>query len=290
MKKITCALLKLDFAKTFDWNFLLDVLKAKGFTDNQISWISLILKSNVFVILVNGIEGNKILSKRGLRQGGPLSPHLFNLVANVFFRVLSLSTRNNILPNMENESTVEGIFSLQYANDTLLFYLHLPHHIASLKLILYNFELQSGLRINFHKSSDLILNDTSNIMSIVANMLKCKTMRFPFNYLGITIRYTKPKKEDCLIIIDKINSKPLSWKANCISRASRALLINSVLSAISVYWMSYYKFLSSVIDKINCTRRNFLWKEEAISLTWAAILIRALSTDPNLKEDWASLT
>jgi len=47
-----------------------------------------LLKSGNSSIMVNVILGYKIQSKRGLRQGDPLSPFLFNLTTDVFARII----------------------------------------------------------------------------------------------------------------------------------------------------------------------------------------------------------
>ena len=47
-----------------------------------------LLKTGNSSIMVNDILGNKIQSKWGLRQDDRLSPLLFNLVADVFAKII----------------------------------------------------------------------------------------------------------------------------------------------------------------------------------------------------------
>lgn len=65
----------MDFAKAFDtveWEFLFDLLKARGFGKRWLNWIQNILFSSKANILVNGSPNGYIRYHRGLRQGDPL--------------------------------------------------------------------------------------------------------------------------------------------------------------------------------------------------------------------------
>lgn len=65
---------KVNFAKVFDsldWNFLLEILAARGLVQND--YIHMILKSTKTQILVNGTTQGYFRCKRGLRQGNPPS-------------------------------------------------------------------------------------------------------------------------------------------------------------------------------------------------------------------------
>ena len=80
-------LLCIDFEKAFDslnWIFMHKVLKAFGFQKDIRRWISILyinIKSNV---LVNRQPSPWFSIKRGCRQGGPISPYLFILCAEMF--------------------------------------------------------------------------------------------------------------------------------------------------------------------------------------------------------------
>ena len=65
-------LLKLDLEKTYDkvdWSFLDMAMKLKGFGKRWRRWIWGCLSTTNFSIIVNGRPGEKILAKRGIRQG-----------------------------------------------------------------------------------------------------------------------------------------------------------------------------------------------------------------------------
>lgn len=79
-RKIKGVFIKLDITRAFDslsWPFLFEVMKAKGFGDRWLCWVSILLRTASTRVLVNGVPGRRFFHAQGLRQGDPISPLLF---------------------------------------------------------------------------------------------------------------------------------------------------------------------------------------------------------------------
>jgi hypothetical protein len=84
-------LLKLDFEKAYDrvsWQFLREVLIRKGFDSGFVHRIMQLVSGGQTTISINGVVGPYFRNKRGVRQGDPLSPLLFDLVVDALVLIL----------------------------------------------------------------------------------------------------------------------------------------------------------------------------------------------------------
>jgi hypothetical protein len=139
-----------------------------------------------------------------MRQGDPLSPLLFNLVVDVFSRMLTKVANRGHITGLMSSLYPEGIISLQYADDTLLFLEHGYQSTSHLKWLLIYFEKLSRMKINYHKSDLTLINLEEEESQSYSRIFCCKLGNFPFKYLGVPLHYDKLRREDIQPLVDKI--------------------------------------------------------------------------------------
>jgi hypothetical protein len=83
---------KIDYEKAYDRvnpDFLYEILQLRIFGPKIISMIKHITRGVSVGVKVNDVEGNFFLTGKGLRQGDPLAPLLFNFVVDVFSKIVT---------------------------------------------------------------------------------------------------------------------------------------------------------------------------------------------------------
>ena len=84
-------------------------------------------------------------------------------------------------------------------------------------------------------------------------------MVVPFKYLGLEVGGNPRKKLFWESIITKLKARLSVWKGRFLSMAGRICLINSVISAIPLYYPSLYRAPETVCKSIISIQRRFLW-------------------------------
>ena len=115
--------LKLDFEKAYDklnWEFLFECLKQRRFCPKWCEWVKLVMISGTVSVKVNNTNGGYFKSGRGVRQGDPLSPFLFNIAADSLAKMMNLAQESKLITGLVPEYVENGVAILQYADDTIL--------------------------------------------------------------------------------------------------------------------------------------------------------------------------
>jgi hypothetical protein len=151
-----CLIFKVDFEKAYDsveWSFLDYMLERFGFCSQWKGWIRACVFSGNMSVLINGSPSEEINIQRGLKQGDPLAPFLFLLVAEGLGAIMKKAVEINRFKGFQVGHNGLSISHLQYADDTLCIGEASVQNLWALKAILRGFEMTSGLKINYWKSS-----------------------------------------------------------------------------------------------------------------------------------------
>ena len=97
------------------------------------------LSSMSFVVLVNGNVKGWIKATKGLRQGDPLSPFLFTIVADALSRMMIRAEERGLFEGFTVGRDGSRVSLLQYADDTIFFAKACPDSKQNLKFILLVF-------------------------------------------------------------------------------------------------------------------------------------------------------
>lgn len=262
-KKMKGAVLKIDLSKAYDrisWLYLRMLLTHLGFNYSFTSWIMGCITNVSFAVLINGSTSSFFSSQRGLRQGCPLSPLLFLLVAEGLSQLIHKARRDGKVKGIEVAINL-FITHLLFVDDILIFTNGSPNEIKEYKSIFDLFLKASGMQINSRKSqicaADLVRRERDRLTNLFTFPLQ--PLDTPFKYLGFWLKPVAYKKEDWNWLIAKIESRINHWSFRWLSRAGRLTLLKSVLLAIPVYWAALTWVPKGVMEKIRKICSRFLW-------------------------------
>jgi hypothetical protein len=147
-------------------------------------------------IKLNDQVGKNFQTHKGVQQGDPLSPILFNIVVDILAILINRAKQggqiSGVIPNIIDE----GLSILQYADGTILFMDHNFEHATNMKLLLVAFEQMSCLKINYYKSELFCFGKAKDHELHYEQLFGCKKGTYPFIYLGIPMHYRKLYNSD----------------------------------------------------------------------------------------------
>jgi hypothetical protein len=185
---------KIDFEEAYDkirWSFVQQTLRLKDFSPKWCKWVASFMKGSHMGTKINDEVQKNFQTKKGVRQGDPLSLVLFNIVVDILAILINRAKEegqiSGVIPNLVDD----GLSILQYADDTILFMVHNIEQAKNMKLLLSAFEQLSGLKINFYKNEIFCFGEAKDYESQYEQLFGCKNGSYPFRYLGIPMHYRK---------------------------------------------------------------------------------------------------
>ena len=156
---------KIDISKAYDkidWGFLRGIMLKLGFDNRWVDLMMLCVSTVRYNVLVNGREVGPIISKRGLRQGDPLSPYLFILCAEGLSSLIKRAESEGVLHGCRVSRTGPTVSHLLFADNSLFFFRASERECNVMKKLLLQYEEASGQGVNFTKSGIMF---SSNVTS-----------------------------------------------------------------------------------------------------------------------------
>jgi hypothetical protein len=142
-------------------------------------------------------------------------------------------------------------------DDTIIFLEHDLEKALNKKLVLCIFEQLSGLKINSHKSEIYCFEKAKEVENYYKQLFGCESGTFPFNYLGIPIHFRKLKNGEWKPVEDRFEIKLSSWIGKLLSYGDRLILINSVLTSLPMFLLSFFELPVGVRKRLDILRSIF---------------------------------
>lgn len=204
----------MDFEKAYDsvsWEFLDYMLGSMGFNMTWRKWIQECLGSSSVSVLVNGSPLEEFSVSKGLRQGDPMTPFLFLVVAEGLSGIINNAVDKGIFKayNITEGEKLVMVSHIQYADDTAIVGEASLANVVAIKSILRAFELTSVLRVNFFKSHLVGLKEDEALVRQASSILNYRVGKTPFNFLGIQVGGNPRKSSYWDLVIKSVRRRLL---------------------------------------------------------------------------------
>lgn len=253
--------LQVDITKAYDnvnWEFLINILKALDLPADFINWIWICISTPSYSIAFNGELIGYFQGMKGIRQGDPMSSHLFVLVMDILAKSLDLGAVNGLF-TLHPKCLAPMITHLSFADDVLIFCDGSASSIDGILNILDEFKQGSGLGINRSKTALLLDGGNFERSRLLAADFGINHGSLPVRYLGVPLMAQKMRRHDFQPLLDKINSRFTSWTARHLSFAGRLQLLKSVIYSTINFWASIFILPNQCLLKLEQMCNAFLW-------------------------------
>lgn len=258
--KQNLVLMLLDYEKAFDrvsWTFLHAVMSKLGFNDDFIRWTASLYQGSDSMVMVNGEASPAFSLGRAVRQGCPLAPYLYIIVADVLGYMLQdqqYGVQGLKLPN--------GAINLEmlFAEDTSLSLLGTRDNLDKVMRVLDLYCAASGSKINWSKTN-LIWALTAERTWSWGDVHGAHWLLIgeSCRYLGVPLGFRVPQRVRNEKVLTSIRDSLIHWSSKALSQAGRLLIANQVILASLWYLALTADIGLSTLKIAHSLVRNYLW-------------------------------
>ena len=205
----------IDFERAFDsidWEFMVKCLDVFGFGPSLKGWVETFYKNISSCVINNGMCTSQFEIQRGVRQGDPMSPYLFIIVAEVLATAIRTANIQGIKIGKEECKFV------QYADDLTVFVPDIENA---------QFKTCSGLQVNYKKNEAMWIGSCRNDTAAPLGLTWVNTVKA----LGIVFTYNEIERlqENFYNKLKDIRLHIRLWRCRGLSLLGKITVIKSFL-------------------------------------------------------------
>ena len=276
-KRQTLALLlSFDFEKAFDkvnWKYLDQTLQLFGFGEKIRDMIKFAHKDTSCCTVNGGVSSQHFPVERGLRQGSPLSPILFDLAAEILACALR---QNEDIEGIKIGNTIEKKLG-QYADDIWTIIKASQKAYSTLLKVFDEFAAISGLTINYDKTNVLRIGSLKDDIEFTLHSDKplCWAEQ-EISILGVVIgaNRTAMLKKNYDILYEKMKKKMTPWQARSATLIGKITVINALIMSQTVYKLICLNTPDvNFMKKVKTLITNFLWENKKAKIAYKKLIL-----------------
>ena len=234
-----------------------------GFQQQWINWVMACVCSMKYAVNFNRNLLDAFTPTRGLRQGDPLSPYLFLIVAEDLSCVIKEAIITKDLEEFKICRTALGISHLLFADDSLLFFRASEHQAVIIRDAIKIFERASGQQVSKQKCALLFGPHCSEVVQEnIMSILRTVHASFDDKYLGLPVPEGRMKCGRFQGTMEKLGKRLSGWTNRHLSVGGKEVLIKSVAQAFPTYVMGVFKLSAEFCEEYMKLIRNFWWGDE----------------------------
>ena len=117
----------------------------------------------------------------------------------------------------------------------------------------------SGLKMNFAKSSTILIRGEEGDEELVRSMVPRQIEKFPCKYLALQLSIKQLKRSDWQPMIDLAVRILPGWQRGVLTRPGRLILVNQVMRARPTHHMIVAQAPKWALEKVDKGCRAFFW-------------------------------
>lgn len=203
---------------------------------------------------------------RGIRQGDPLSPYLFNICAEGLSALISKYEALQWIYGIEICRRAPIVSHMFFADDSYFYCKANVTEATKILQLLDIYEQASSQKVNKEKSSVFYSSDVIRYNRVdIFQALQMVEADEKCQYLGLPNILGRGKSAMLGFLKERVYSKIRNWNGKHVSSSGKEILIKSVVQSLPTYTMSVFLLPLEITREIEKSISKFWWNNSQTS-------------------------